>query len=334
MDVVARETRFVTGRQRRDGGAGDSSVLTAWGVFQGMRAAAEHQWGTASLAGRRVGVAGVGKVGRHLVEHLVDDGAEVVVTDVNAGRGRRGARHAPAGRTGRRRRRPGPHSDMDVYAPCALGGALSTTTTVAVLAARSSPAPPTTSWPTPGVEKILADRGILYAPDYVVNSGGVIQVADEIEGFNFERAKMQGDGDLRHHPEHLRGCRRARASHLRLRPIGWPSGGWPRSVGCAESWSPAVTVEASPAANVPARRRAAAADGPRSFRCPGDLRRVTGAAPVTRRGTSRPRVVAWCHDDDHTVGPPRAGRPFVLCEGVEPWGAAVPRLSSRRWPVR
>ena len=85
MDVVARETRYVTGRSAAHGGAGDSSVLTACGVFQGMRAAAEHVWGAPTLSGRHVGIAGLGKVGRHLTAHLLEDGAEVVVTDVDPG---------------------------------------------------------------------------------------------------------------------------------------------------------------------------------------------------------------------------------------------------------
>src|SRR5919108_1995634 len=84
MDVIARESRFVTGRTVAHGGAGDSSVLTAYGVFQGMRAAAETVWGSPSLRGRRVGVEGVGKVGHRLVEHLREDGADVVITDVSA----------------------------------------------------------------------------------------------------------------------------------------------------------------------------------------------------------------------------------------------------------
>src|SRR3954451_20019002 len=83
MDVVARESRFVTGRSPAHGGAGDSSILTAYGVFQGMRAAAEHTWGAPTLHGKRVAVEGVGKVGHHLVEHLVEDGASIVVSDVN-----------------------------------------------------------------------------------------------------------------------------------------------------------------------------------------------------------------------------------------------------------
>jgi len=72
MDHVARECGFVTGRTVANGGAGDSSVLTAYGVFQGMRAAAEAVWGEPTLAGRTVGIAGVGKVGRHLVRHLTE----------------------------------------------------------------------------------------------------------------------------------------------------------------------------------------------------------------------------------------------------------------------
>ena len=83
LDVVARETRFAHGRSEAYGGCGDSSVLTAYGVFQGMQAAAQHCWGSPSLAGRTVAVAGVGKVGSQLVDHLVDDGADVVVTDVD-----------------------------------------------------------------------------------------------------------------------------------------------------------------------------------------------------------------------------------------------------------
>jgi len=83
MDVVARESRHVTGRTLLNGGGGDSSILTAIGVFHGMRAAAEHTWGSGSLEGRLVGVEGVGKVGHRLVGHLVEAGANVVICDVS-----------------------------------------------------------------------------------------------------------------------------------------------------------------------------------------------------------------------------------------------------------
>ena len=134
LDVVARETRFAHGRSLAQGGCGDSSVLTAFGVFQGMRAAAEHRWGSASLAGRTVAVAGVGKVGSWLVDSLVDDGASVVVTDVDPAAVQRVQAQHPGVRaaTDTAELVRTPH---DVYAPCALGGALDDET-VAVLPAR------------------------------------------------------------------------------------------------------------------------------------------------------------------------------------------------------
>ncbi|MGW1077376.1 Leu/Phe/Val dehydrogenase [Streptomyces sp. NPDC002537] len=191
MDIVARECRWTTGRSPENGGAGDSSVLTAFGVFQGMRAAAQTQWGEPTLRGRRVGVAGVGKVGHHLVEHLVEDGAEVVVTDVRTEAVERIiARHPGVTAVGTADILV--RSPLDVYAPCALGGALDDAT-VAALTATVVCGAANNQLAHPGVEKDLADRGILYAPDYVVNAGGVIQVADELNGFDFDRAKAKAN---------------------------------------------------------------------------------------------------------------------------------------------
>ena len=192
MDQIARECSFVTGRTVAHGGAGDSSVLTAYGVFQGMRAAAVSVWGAPTLAGRTVGIAGVGKVGRHLTRHLIDDGASVVITDV----------YAPAVA---QLRAEFPQAAvvestdalvataLDVYAPCALGDAL-TDEVVETLSAKIVCGAANNQVAHPGIEKALADRGILYAPDYCVNSGGVIQVADELEGFSFDRAKQRASG--------------------------------------------------------------------------------------------------------------------------------------------
>ncbi|MFJ8586131.1 Leu/Phe/Val dehydrogenase [Streptomyces sp. NPDC093595] len=190
MDVVARECRWTTGRSPENGGAGDSSVLTAYGVFQGMRASAQHLWGDPTLRGRKVGVAGVGKVGHYLVEHLLTDGAEVVITDVREESVRRITDKFPqvtvVADTDALIRTEG----LDVYAPCALGGALNDDT-VPVLTAKVVCGAANNQLAHPGVEKDLADRGILYAPDYVVNAGGVIQVADELHGFDFDRCKAK-----------------------------------------------------------------------------------------------------------------------------------------------
>ncbi|MGQ0844038.1 MAG: Glu/Leu/Phe/Val family dehydrogenase [Sporichthyaceae bacterium] len=197
MDLVARETEFATGRTTEHGGAGDSSILTAWGVYQGMRACAEHAWGEPSLQGRRVGVAGVGKVGMHLVEHLTAEGAEVLVTDVSgAALAAVQARWPQARVVADTEMLIG--ADLDVYAPCALGGALNDAS-VAALSARIVCGGANNQLAHPGIEKILADRGVLYAPDYLVNAGGVIQVADEFYGrrrggFDFARAKARAGG--------------------------------------------------------------------------------------------------------------------------------------------
>jgi valine dehydrogenase (NAD+) len=192
LDVVGRETRFAHGRSEAYGGCGDSSVLTAYGVFLGMQAAAQHCWGSRSLSGRTVAVAGAGKVGSHLIGHLVEDGADVVVTDVDpAAVERVRSRHpqvksvedtATLVRT--------PH---DVYSPNALGGALDEET-VALLPSRIVCGGANNQLAAPEVAEQLRGRGILYAPDYLVNAGGVIQVEDERHGFSFARAQAKASG--------------------------------------------------------------------------------------------------------------------------------------------
>ena len=189
MDLVARECGHVTGRTVANGGAGDSGLLTAFGVFQGIRAAAVHAWGSDSLSGKRVGVEGAGKVGRRLVGHLTDAGADVIICDVS---------HAATNRV--LEEYPGVlvvgdtvelvATELDVFSPCALGGTL-TDETAGALRAKVVCGGANNQLAHSGIDKLLADRGILYAPDYVVNSGGVIQVADELHGFSFERAKAR-----------------------------------------------------------------------------------------------------------------------------------------------
>ena len=192
MDHVARECDFVTGRTVAHGGAGDSSVLTAYGVFQGMRAAAEAVWGAPTLAGRTVGVAGVGKVGWHLVRHLIEDGASVLVADPYQPSVDRVLAEFPqvtvVADTDALVASP-----LDVYAPCALGGAL-TDAVVEAMSAKIVCGAANNQLSHPGVEKVLEEHGILYAPDYCVNSGGLIQVADELEGFSFDRAQLRASG--------------------------------------------------------------------------------------------------------------------------------------------
>ena len=190
MDVVSETTRFATGRSEENGGAGDSSVLTAFGVFQGMRACAQHVWGDPSLEGRTVGISGVGKVGHILAGHLLEDGAKVRVADVSeeavaALREQHPEVEAAADTDALVR------SELDVYAPCALGGALDDATVQALTASVVCGAANNqlVREGEGGTADQLRARGITYAPDFLVNAGGVIQVSDELHGFDFERAR-------------------------------------------------------------------------------------------------------------------------------------------------
>ncbi|UED88435.1 valine dehydrogenase [Streptomyces profundus] len=193
MDVIARVNRWTTGRSPSSGGAGDSSVLTSYGVFQAMLASAEHRFGSPELVGRAVGVAGVGKVGHLLVDQLVEAGARVVVTDVNPEAVRRVLAAHPSVTAVDTVDELLTDPTLDIYAPCALGGVLNDRT-VPLLRAGIVCGAANNQLAHPGVEKDLAERGVLYAPDYVVNSGGVIQVADELNGFEFARAKAKAAG--------------------------------------------------------------------------------------------------------------------------------------------
>ena len=193
MDHIARECSTVTGRTVAHGGAGDSSVLTAYGVFQRpprrRRAHLGHcrrrgvleGRGSASPASARSGATSCGTCSRPApgsssptssppaLERVREEHPEVEV-----------AASTEALVAG----------ELDVYAPCALGHAL-TDEVVEVLSARIVCGAANNQLAHPGVEKALLERGIVYAPDYCVNAGGLIQVADELEGFSFERAQQR-----------------------------------------------------------------------------------------------------------------------------------------------
>lgn len=191
MDVVAQTSTHVTGRSPEFGGAGDSGVLTAFGVFQGMRACAQHRWGSGELSGRRVGVAGLGKVGARLVEHLVEAGADVAVSDVRP----EAVQAVQAAHPDATAMAPGDllTTPLAIYSPNALGGvidpyAAATMRAEVVCGGANNPLT------GPDAAAVLAERGITYAPDYLVNSGGVIQVSDELAGFDMERARAKAAG--------------------------------------------------------------------------------------------------------------------------------------------
>ncbi|MFJ2770578.1 Glu/Leu/Phe/Val dehydrogenase [Streptomyces sp. NPDC087300] len=195
MDVISEVTRHVVGCSLKNGGGGDPSVLTAYGVLQGMRACAAVRWGSPELRGRRVGVSGVGKVGRHLVDLLVREGAIVLAADPRPGAlARTRAEHPDVSTTSPQALL---HAELDVFAPCALGGVLDQVT-VERLRADIVCGAANNQLGYAGAEERLRRRDIVYAPDYVVNAGGVIHAAQEHRGISAElgatRAREQAEG--------------------------------------------------------------------------------------------------------------------------------------------
>lgn len=180
MDIVARVNPWTTGRSPEHGGAGDSGDLTAVGVHHALKAVAEHLWGTPSLSGRRVAIAGVGKVGRRLAGHVLAEGGRVLVADVSAqALERLRAEHPEAEVAASADDLV--EADADVLAPCALGGMI-TPDVAERLRARAVCGGANNQLAEPGLVDRLAERGVLFAPDFLVNAGGVIAVGAEYAG--------------------------------------------------------------------------------------------------------------------------------------------------------
>jgi leucine dehydrogenase len=180
----------VVGLPTELGGSGDPSIWTARGCIAGMRAAATEALGAESLAGVRVAVQGIGNVGGRLCQALAAEGATLIVADVQPELAR-----AAAAAFGARTVAPAAvyDADADIFAPCALGGVLSAATVerlkVQIVAGCAN-----NQLQDPGVGAALQHHGILYAPDYVINAGGMIRLAAELLGWDDERLRAAVDG--------------------------------------------------------------------------------------------------------------------------------------------
>jgi len=175
MAVIAERTTHVVGLGSDHGGSGDPSPVTALGVRAAMRACAGHAWGTPDLASRRVTLIGFGHVGSHLAELLAADGAELAITDVNP------ARRGPAEALGARWIEPveALAADCDVLAPCALGGLIDAPAAER-LRCRVLCGAANNVLADPGVADLLEARGVVYAPDFIANAGGLISVYGDL----------------------------------------------------------------------------------------------------------------------------------------------------------
>ena len=186
MDLVRTVTSHVTGVSEAQGGSGDPSPATALGVLWAMRAVATRLWGSAALGDRHVCIAGVGKVGSALADHLHAEGARLTVADV-----RPEATAAVVARTGAAVVDPARAHAVrcDILAPCALGAVLDVTT-ISELCCAAVVGSANNQLATDQDAQRIQDSGVLYAPDYVVNAGGVINIAEEHHGYDRARAEQ------------------------------------------------------------------------------------------------------------------------------------------------
>jgi leucine dehydrogenase len=181
MDVIREVTPHVTGVSEAIGGSGNPSPVTAYGVYMGMKAAAKYRFGTDNLEGKKVLVQGVGHVGETLVKHITDEGAKVILNDINEVRLEELSKKYGANVVlgydiyG---------LDVDIYAPCALGATVNDESISQLKAKVIAGAANNQLADELKHGKLLREKGIAYAPDFLINAGGIINVYAEIAGYD------------------------------------------------------------------------------------------------------------------------------------------------------
>lgn len=185
MDIIREVTPHVTGISESKGGSGNPSPVTAYGVYMGMKASAKHVYGSDDLAGKKVLVQGIGHVGETLVKHITDEGAQVIINDINEARLEELSKKYNANVVlgndiyG---------LDVDIYAPCALGATVNDETIGQLKAKIIAGAANNQLADEIKHGRMLKEKGIVYAPDFLINAGGIINVYAEIEGYNKEES--------------------------------------------------------------------------------------------------------------------------------------------------
>ncbi len=186
MEYIGMETKWVTGLHESVGGGGDPSPVTAYGVYLGMKATAKKVYGSDNLSGKKIGVQGVGQVGTYLVEYLSKEGAAIHISDINEEKVKAVAQKFNARSIGQDEMYA---MDLDIYAPCALGATLNDDTIPKLKCAIVAGGANNQLKDEVKHGYQLIDRGITYAPDFVINAGGIINVYNEYLG-NYNRKRV------------------------------------------------------------------------------------------------------------------------------------------------
>ncbi|ERI05915.1 branched-chain amino acid dehydrogenase [Aneurinibacillus aneurinilyticus] len=184
MDTIHMETDYVTGVSPAFGSSGNPSPVTAYGVYRGMKAAVKAAFGNDDLGGKTIAVQGVGNVAYNLCRHLHEEGATLIVTDINKDNVQRAVDEFGA-------KAVDPddiyNQNCDIFSPCALG-AIINDSTIPQIKAKVIAGAANNQLREERHGDIIQEMGIVYAPDYIINAGGLINVADELQGYNRDRA--------------------------------------------------------------------------------------------------------------------------------------------------
>lgn len=188
MEWIRMETKYVTGLPKSLGGSGDPSPFTGYGVYMGMKASAKMAFGSDDLSSRKVAVQGAGHVSYNLVKNLTKEGAKVYICDIFEEKAL-----AIAKEFGAELVNPDEIYDLDVdiFSPCALGGIINDETINRIKAPVIAGGANNVLEDEVVHGQMLIDRGVIYAPDYVINAGGLINVSNELEGYDEQRAFQQ-----------------------------------------------------------------------------------------------------------------------------------------------
>jgi leucine dehydrogenase len=185
MEYIRMETQHVTGIPETIGGTGDPSPITALGVFMGIKACVKEQFGSDSLTGKSIIVQGIGHVGENLVRLLRDENVKVYISDINEERvGQIAKKHGAQAVSNNNIF----DIDADIYAPCALGGTVNTQTIDKLKCSIIAGSANNQLLDEELHGQMLVDKGILFAPDYVINAGGIINCYSELMGFSKKRS--------------------------------------------------------------------------------------------------------------------------------------------------
>lgn len=186
--IMGRESQYIMARPKEEGSSGSSGITTAFGIYVGLKACAKFLWGDENLRVKKIAVQGLGAVGEPLLEYLKEGALEVIATDINEKTLQR-----LQAQYGFRAVRPESiyEAECDIFCPCAIGGILNDKTIPKLKCQIVAGCANNQLEDEERHGRMLHERGILYAPDYIINAGGVIQVIDEIKGYNPERVKMK-----------------------------------------------------------------------------------------------------------------------------------------------